>query len=295
VSSVIPDSKTGSVATFDPTRLRFNLDQRELKRTTVLVHGNWASGKTHLVGDFLRAEQSEGPVAFLDIVGEEGTDSCADMGLGENGYTIDSIKVLHQLLDWFKGNGGLRAVGLDSLKALVELVMVHVLGKSRYESAKVDIEPGEWGDIHRAMRQMVLKFRTVAPWTMMVSTSDISVDMVTKEGILGGGIKGKGGFIGPDLPGKQANGCAAWFNLVGFLRAEVESKRVSRTLMVTPSNKILTRQRLPRPILEDIKIPEGKGGWLSIKNTLLDHMKPLEGKVEKPNVKQALKPKKGVV
>jgi len=294
MSSVIPDSK-GTVAKFDAQRLRFNLDQRELKRTTIMIHGNWASGKTHLVGDFLRTEMAEGSVAFLDIVGEEGTDSCADMGLGEVGYTIDSIKNLHALLDHFKSEGGLRAVGLDSLKALVELVMVHVLGKGRYESAKVDIEPGEWGDIHRAMRQMVLKFRTVAPWVMMVSTSDISVDMVTKEGILGGGIKGKGGFVGPDLPGKQANGCAAWFNLVGFLKAEVEAKRVTRTLMVTPSNKILTRQRLPRPILEEIKIPEGKGGWMAIKAILLEHFKPIEEGPENTKAKPLKPSKKGVV
>ena len=45
---------------FDPTRLEFNLDMRELNRCSVLVHGITNAGKTFLLGDFLKYESGQG-------------------------------------------------------------------------------------------------------------------------------------------------------------------------------------------------------------------------------------------
>ena len=99
---------------------RFNLDKKELKGGSSLVHGNYASGKSHLIGDFLRTEREFGDIAFLDIVGEDGSSSCANFGLGEKGIRIESIADAREFIEAYRGNK-LAGIGLDSLPALYSL------------------------------------------------------------------------------------------------------------------------------------------------------------------------------
>ena len=241
---------------------RFNLDKKELKGGSSLVHGNYASGKSHLIGDFLRTEREFGDIAFLDIVGEDGSSSCANFGLGEKGIRIESIADAREFIEAYRGNK-LAGIGLDSLPALVQLVIRDVVKENRMPQVVPGSPKNEWSDVHFMMKSLILDFKSCCQWLMAVSTSDISVDPVLER------TTGKKGFITPDLPGRQAAGCAAWFDLVGYLKAEITVDGVTRKLMVTPNNMILTRQRLPKEINQDIVIPRNKGGWSNIKAAMM--------------------------
>lgn len=265
---------------FDIGRLRFNLDKSDLDDgLSFLIHGNYGAGKTHLIGDMLREEAKDGPIAFINTVGEDGSTSVADMGLGEQGYNVSSRVELLDLCDYFIANGRLAALGIDSARVLQHFVIRAVVGKERWESLELDIQPGEWNNIHRAMSQTLLKLKQTAKWVLCVCTSDISVDMVTSQTTTSMGTKSAGGkvskgsFVSPDLYGKMHSVIAASFDMAGFLRAEAMGNKAERSVRFTTSNNILTRQRLTHEITADIPIPHGKGGWTAIKNTVEAHMK----------------------
>ena len=253
---------------FDPTRLEFSLDMRELNRCSTLVHGIANSGKTYLLGDFLKYESQFGKVAFIDVLGEGGALSLADLGLsaaGHKGYRVSTRKELMDLLDWLSTQE-LRALAFDSLKAFVRLVIAERVGSDRMPEVKRNSEENEWGDIHFRMERTVGgRLNAAAPWIMAACLSDKSIEQ----------ISGKT-YVTPDLPGREAAGCISWFDLAGYIKAE-KTVSVERTFMVTPNNTILTRQRLPRPITEDIKLPVGPGGWATIRSRIDEAMAPLPG------------------
>jgi hypothetical protein len=246
---------------------RFNLDKKEMKGGSALFHGNYASGKTHLLGDMLRTEREFGDIAFLDIVGERGASSCANFGLGEKGYILENIEDIREFISTYRG-GKLSAIGMDSLPMFVALVIREVVKENRMPVVAHSGIKNEWSEVHFMTKDLILDLKSCCNWFVATSTSDISVDPIMEKSM------GKKGFITPDLPGRQAAGCAAWFDLVGYLKAEIlAGGEVSRKLMVTPNNLILTRQRLPREINEDIIIPRDKGGWDAIKNAMMKAMK----------------------
>lgn len=251
-----------STKKFDPTRLEFNLDMRTLDRCAVLVHGITNVGKTYLMGDFLKTEAQHGKVAFIDVLGEGGSMSLADLGLsaaGHKGYRVTTRKELTELLDWL-GTQDLRALAFDSLKAFVRLVIAERVGADRMPVVSRASDENEWGDIHFRMERMAGRLGAVAPWIMAACLSDRSVEQISGAT-----------YVTPDLPGREAAGSISWFDLAGYLRADTSplpGNPVTRTFMVAPNNKILTRQRLPRPIKVDIELPEGPGGWATIKRHL---------------------------
>lgn len=247
---------------FDPTRLEFNLDMRELNRCSTLVHGITNAGKTFLLGDFLKYESQYGKVAFIDVAGEGGSMSLADLGLtaaGHKGYRVSTRKELTDLLDWLS-NQDLRALAFDSLKAFVRLVIAERVGTDRMPIVDRNSSENEWGDVHFRMERMAGRLSAAAPWLMAACLSDRSVEQ----------ISGKT-YVTPDLPGREAAGSISWFDLAGYIKAETSNlpgAKITRTFMVTPNNLILTRQRLPRPITQDIVLPEGQGCWRVIKEFL---------------------------
>ena len=241
---------------------RFNLDKKKLDGGSSLIHGNYASGKTHLMGDFLRTEREFGEIAFLDVISEGGSSSCANFGLGATGIRIESIADAREFIQAYQGNK-LAACGIDSLPALVQLIIREEVKENRMPVVMPGSPKNEWSNIHFTTKNLIIDLKSCCTWLMAVSTSDISVDPVLER------TTAKKGFITPDLPGRQAAGCAAWFDLVGYLKAEITVDGVSRKLMVTPNNMILTRQRLPKEINRDIVIPRDKGGWGNIKAAMI--------------------------
>jgi len=253
---------------FDPTRLEFSLDLRDLNRCSILVHGITNVGKTYLLGDFLRHESQFGKVAFIDVLGEGGTMSLADLGLtaaGHKGYRVSTRKELTDLLDWLSTQN-LRALAFDSLKAFVRLVIAERVGADRMPVVTKNSEENEWSDVHFRMERMAGRLAATAPWIMAACLSDRSVSQIEDKV-----------YVTPDLPGREAAGSVAWFDLAGYLKAELSplpGVGVTRTFMVTPNGSIKTRQRLPRPITEDIKLPSGPGGWTTIKARIEEALKP---------------------
>lgn len=235
-------------------RRKFNLDITgdSLERAMILIHGGYAAGKTFLLADFLRHFAERGKVRFLNVIGEDGYMSAGTLGLGDVGETVDTYEDMSKALEEYKQEG-LLALGVDSLKPASKLAMAHILGTDA-RMPTVGGNRNEWGEVHFAMENLTNRMRAVCPWVMCVCPSDKSVNQ----------IDGKT-YITPDLPGREAAGSAGWFDFVGYIQSEVVSGgKVLRKVKFAPNTTILTRQRLPRPITEDVTLPEGRGGWQKI-------------------------------
>src|SRR6266446_6736108 len=236
-------------------RHKLNLDLRSLDRVMMLVHGGYSSGKTHLVGDMLRYEMQHGPVKFLNVKGEDGTLSIASMGLGESGETVETLQDYKDALnDARKAN--LRALGVDSFKALVKIVTFAKIGDR--PPAKDD-----YTGIHYEMAELATSLRSVAPVVLCVCPSGKSVNQLDGRT-----------YITPDLPGREAAGAAGWFDFLGYLSAEtLGADNVKRRVTFAPNTNVITRQRLPKQLTSDITIPNGGGGWEAIYKALQNSLK----------------------
>lgn len=235
-------------------RKRFNLDTAELDGYTLLVHGGRASGKTYLVGDFLKTESAFGSVRFLNIVGEDGNLTLRGMGLGDIGEHIESHADFMEALKEFEAKK-VHALGVDSIHALSRWIMRKVVGSDRLPEIRK--ESNEWGDLHHTSYNTFMAVRRAAKIIMCTCPSDKSVEQ----------LSGKT-FITPDLPGRQAAGSAGWFDFVGYLEATNTANGVTRTFNMVPNNTIIVRQRLPKQITQSINLPQGLGGWQIIKNSI---------------------------
>jgi len=250
-------------------RERFNLDLVTLDKVTLLIHGAYGAGKTHLLGDFLSWATKQGNVRYLNIKGEDGATSLAHAGLGNVGETVSTLGEYQEARrDYAKEK--LIGLGVDSLPALYDLVLLDLLGEVRLPDAKKDGDRGRffWGQAGVVTKDSVTRSRSAAPYVMWVSAFDKSEDAVV------GGTKS----ITPNLPGKLAHAIAGSFDFVGYLTAEIlAGGKVERKVSFAPSSAVLTRQRIPRPILAPVSIPSGGGGWGAIFGAMQAALTP-EGK-----------------
>jgi len=232
-------------------RTKLNLDLRDLSKFCTLIHGNYNTGKTHLLGDALKHESQYGQVLFLNAGGEDGYLSLANSGLGEVGETVTEYKDFLAICDEYREKK-IRALGVDSMKALSQIVMASEVGD---RLPTIGGQRNEWSEIHHKMTSLVNKLKAIAPVVVCVSPSDKSVDQITGKT-----------FVTPDMPGRQAAGSAGWFDFVFYLVADVLGPgKVRRVVTCKPSSSVITRQRLPKPILDDLVIPDGSGGWAAIR------------------------------
>ena len=233
-------------------RHKLNLDLTELNGFSMLLHGGYAVGKTHFVGDMLREESQYGPVRFLNVKGEDGYRSLASLGLGENGESVDSLDDFSDALKEWRGLK-LQAVAIDSFKPLVRLVMYDIFKEDRLP--RVGGKENEWGPVHFKVEGIANSLRSVAKYVLCTCPSDKSVNQLDGRT-----------YITPDLPGREAAGSAGWFDMVAYLKADsVSATKVIRELIIRPDNSVITRQRLPRAIVKDIIVPENGGGWHNLK------------------------------
>lgn len=218
----------------------------------VLVHGGRASGKTYLQGDFLCTEMKNGPVRFINVAGEDGALTLRGMGLGEVGETIESYKDFMEAITEYTGLH-LQALAVDSAHALSRWIMQKVTKSDRLPEIRK--ESNEWGELHHISYNTYLALRRAAKYVMCSCPSDKSVEQLSGKTL-----------ITPDLPGRQAAGCAGWFDFVGYLEATpIGPNDIQRRFMMTPNASVIVRQRLPKQITEPIIIPTGPGGWNAIK------------------------------
>lgn len=232
-------------------RTRLNLDLTALDRFTMLIHGNYGVGKTALLGDMLREESRKGPVAFLNIAGEDGYLSLANQGLGEIGETVDTLADFKAALGEYKQKGCV-ALGIDGGKQFGELVK-----KSIKPDGLLQMGQGkdDWQRFHREFETTIASLRLVAPVIVMASASDRSLDQISGATSLT-----------PDMPGRQAAGIGGQFDFVFILKAmAVTPTKVRRWLATAPETNTIIRQRLPRPLPQEIEIPENGGGWAKLR------------------------------
>jgi len=134
--------------------------------------------------------------------------------------------------------------------------ITEVVGDQRLPDAKLDGERAKalWGQSSFKMEQLIRLFRSAA---------DIIVATVpsAKTTLDGGGVA-----IAPDLYGRMAQACIGCFDFAGYLTARmIEAGKVERKVSFAPRADVLNRQRLVHPVMTDIVIPEGGGGWKAIK------------------------------
>lgn len=236
-------------------RERFNLDIATLDRFTMLIHGNYGTGKTTLLGDMLKTEAAAGkPVRFLNLVGEDGMLSIANIGLGDVGESVDTLKDFEDAMSDY-AKLGLAALAIDGGKSFGKIITKSVCGERLPSVGKGS---DDWQRIHQKFEATIASLRSVAPVVVMASSSDRSVDQISGELSLT-----------PDFPGRQAAGSGGQFDFVFVLRSQaVGPNKVKRSLLTSPVANTVIRARLPRPLPTEIELPEGGGGWAKLKGEM---------------------------
>jgi hypothetical protein len=235
-------------------RERFNLDVATLERFTMLIHGGFGVGKTHFLGDMLKAESATGPVRFLNIRGEDGMLSIANTGLGDVGESVDTLKDMKDALaDYAKLK--LSALAIDGGKHFGRLVIKSVCGERLPSVGK---GADDWQRIHTEFEATITSFRSIAPIVVMASSSDRSMDQVSGELSLT-----------PDFPGRQAAGSGGQFDFVFVMKSTpVTPTRIKRSILTSPVTNTVIRARLPKPLPAEIELVEGIGSWVKLKSEL---------------------------
>lgn len=244
---------------------------RLLASQTHLWHGNYGSGKTHLLGDMLATEGEKGPVAFVNMRGEDGYLSIVDLKkkLGDKLVIAESVDATEDLVD--NPNNpqkgllldakakGCVAIGIDGFQRLYPMVYRKILGANRLPEVKQGSSGNEWGEVHKYANDIIDSLRRYAPVIVCTSATDKSTDQLT-------------GLISntPDFPGRQAAGIAGRFDFVFYVDYTVLGENnIKRTLQTAPVAKMIVRSRLPRPLPATIQIPNNGGGWKLLQAEIL--------------------------
>ena len=238
-------------------RTRFVPGLRVGEGFSILIHGFPNVGKTHLMGDMLRTEAARGPVCYLNTVGEDGDAATGGMFQDEIGENLETMKDLREWIAETRKKP-IQALGLDSVRLLMNFALYEIVGEVRMPDAKKDGERSKamWGQLRFNLETIFLSLKQTARYVFCTCPSD-------KEGA------DVGGMVTPDLFGKLARGSAYWFDFVGALTATViGTGKVERKLKLAPSLNYITKQRLATPIIDDIVIPVGGGGWASLKTQI---------------------------
>lgn len=240
-------------------RHKFNLDIPDMRRMTFLIHGNYGVGKTRLLGDMLLHERTGGgKVAFLNIAGEDGHLSVANLGLGEVGETVDTLKDFQDALVDYK-KAGMAALAIDGGAQFGKLVIKSVCGDRLPSVGKGS---DDWQKIHQTFEAVIASLRDVAPIVMMASRSDRSTDQISGEVSLT-----------PDMPGRQAAGVGAQFDFVFVMKAIATGpNKIRRFLQTAPMANTVIRARLPMALPHEIDIPEGGGGWAALRKHIAENL-----------------------
>lgn len=241
-----------------------NLSESFIDGFTILWYGLWASGKTFLLGDMLATERANGQIRFVNTQGEDGWKAISAFQLGEVGETWESYD---HFLEFCKEFGGkkLQALGVDQISLLARFVCKKVVGSDRLPKMDRNSPVNEWGEFHREMDNAMAMLRNCAKFVACVCPADRTVNAINGNA-----------YISPDLPGRQAIASAGWFDFAGYLDSNVTPRpggksTVTRELHMEPSAGHVVKQRLAKQIVEPIRLPDGPGGWQTIKDKIIHH------------------------
>ena len=242
----------------------FNLDIATLDRLAVLVQGVTNSGKTHLCGDMLAYEKQFGPVKFLNVRGEDGASTNADMGLGAIGVNVDHEGDVQDVAaDCLKNK--VHAVALDGARLLFNQILVRLVQSKpqfahdvRLPDARLDGDSSKsyWAQARFRMEQTIALLKTSVNVLLVTTTSQKDLNEVTGQT-----------QIAPDIYGKMGAALVGLFDFSGYMTFTIQGPaRVQWEVSFQPRTDVQTRQRLAYPITSNIILPDGPGGWKTIKS-----------------------------
>lgn len=227
---------------------------------SILIHGTYGVGKSHLLASFLAHEKQFGPCAYLHIEGEPSLTSMAAFDLF--GVQVVTMETIEDFQTFFKEDGVFHAVALDSLAALNDLADTKETKGLRAPGGGTSGQStggmAEWGRIKFYVLSIVELIKRNSSIMMAVCPSDRGENDVTQQK-----------YIVPDLVGKLATRIAHRFSFVGYMDATtINPTTVRRQVSFHLRTDALTRANVRRPFPGPIALGVGQDGWVTVKTAI---------------------------
>lgn len=258
-----------------------DLNLRSLDRFSMLVHGDYNTFKTYMVGSFLSyLIRQDKRVVFWNVKGEDGYQTLAafpEIDPKKHIWELETYQDIETALAELvaKPYDGL---GIDSGKLWADKVMLMFTGGEdrplRVPKGKGD-HSQEWPLMHHKMERMMQAIRQCAAQAMITCPSDLSAhhldpstDTWTKEK-----------RVTPNYPGNEATRASGWFDYVGYAEVRATAPGEQRRLLhFEYSEKFVSRARVITPFKEAIRIPDcsppyqGPSAWEIVQAELKAHL-----------------------
>lgn len=209
--------------------------QEAVPYLNLLIYGEPGAGKTFLAAT---AEDSEdtSPILFLDVEGGAVTIRHRHSVDVLEVRSIDDVqKAYKELYD--DGGEYYKTVIIDSLTELQKLDMRTIMQEaydSRPDTTDKDVpSPREWGKTGNHMRTIIRGFRDLPVNTIMTCLQGSQYD--ESSGMT---------LVYPELPGKMRHESPGYFDVVGYLRADTNSKgEITRILQTAKTRRVVAKDR----------------------------------------------------
>lgn len=246
---------------------KIELAKVELERLSLLLIGEYGSGKTRMLRDVIETEleggAEESSILYISHADDEGYMPLK--GLAVPAVELDDPKDVDQLITEYSKKP-LHLMCVDGLDKTSDLIMRGTIGSDRAPKGGGQ-DKNEWTEVHRAFFHKVSRLRKCA--SLFVATAPIAKYNHPTTG---------DSAVYPDLPGSQASRVIGAFDFtlgIEFRRSPLG--KTSRWLRVKPANgaaavAFTLRQRLLHELTEDIEIPQGGGAWRVLKKQIEEAM-----------------------
>ena len=263
-------------------RRGIDINLRSLDRFSMLVHGDYNTFKTYLVGAFLAYLIRQGKrVIFWNVKGEDGVQTLAafpEIDPKKHVWDLENAADIEAALAELIRTP-LDGLGIDSGKIWADKIMLLFTGGEdrplRVPKGKGDYSQ-EWPLMHHKMERMMQAIRQAALQVMITCPSDLSASHLDPS--LDTWTKAK--RITPNFPGNEATRATGWFDYVGYAEVMATAPGEQRRLLhFEYSNLFVARARVVTPFKEGIAIPDcsvpgykGPSAWEVVQAQLQAHL-----------------------